>query len=60
MKWFLFLFLAEISKMQAVQREREEKLARKLRDFVQRYVRGDKEGFVKQAESEAEKLSHAG
>ncbi|KAL8459412.1 hypothetical protein ACS0TY_036776 [Phlomoides rotata] len=46
-------------RLKAVQREREERLSRKLRDFVQRYVRGDKEGFIKQAESEAEKLSHA-
>ncbi|XP_011074793.1 chaperone protein dnaJ 10 [Sesamum indicum] len=46
-------------RLKVVQREREEKLARKLRDFLHHYVRGDKEGFLKQAESEAERLSHA-
>lgn len=46
--------------IKAVQKEREEKLARKLRDFLHHYVRGDKEGFVNQAESEAERLSHTG
>ncbi|KAI3460531.1 hypothetical protein Pfo_017194 [Paulownia fortunei] len=46
-------------RLKAVQREREEKLARKLRDFLHHYVHGDKEGFLKQAESEAERLSHA-
>ncbi|KAL0432251.1 UNVERIFIED_CONTAM: Chaperone protein dnaJ 10 [Sesamum latifolium] len=46
-------------RLKVVQREREEKLARKLRDFLHQYVRGDKEGFLTQAESEAERLSHA-
>lgn len=43
-----------------VQREREEKLARSLRDFLHQYVRGDKEGFIKHAEAEARRLSDAG
>ncbi|XP_051151042.1 chaperone protein dnaJ 10-like [Andrographis paniculata] len=46
-------------RLKDVQREREEKLARKLRDFLYQYVRGDKEGFLKQAKSEAERLSQA-
>ncbi|XP_024032708.1 chaperone protein dnaJ 10 [Morus notabilis] len=46
-------------KLKAVQREREEKLARSLRDFLYQYVRGDKEGFIKRAESEARRLSDA-
>jgi len=46
--------------MQGVQREREEKLARKLKEFLNRYVRGDKEGFICRAESEAKRLSDAG
>ncbi|KAG8389779.1 hypothetical protein BUALT_Bualt01G0014000 [Buddleja alternifolia] len=46
-------------RLKAVQREREETLARKLRDFLRRYVWGDKEGFLRQAESEAEKLSNS-
>ncbi|KAK4433735.1 Chaperone protein dnaJ 10 [Sesamum alatum] len=46
-------------RLKVVQREREEKLARKLRDFLHQYVRGDKESFIKQAESEAERLSNA-
>lgn len=46
--------------MQAVQREREENLARKLRDFLYHFVRGDKEGFLRQAKSEAQRLSQTG
>jgi len=46
--------------MQGVQREREETLARKLKEFLTRYVRGDKEGFIYRAESEAKRLSDAG
>nr|KYP73256.1 Chaperone protein dnaJ 10 [Cajanus cajan] len=43
----------------AVQREREEKLARILRDYLSQYVRGDKKGFFQRAESEARRLSRA-
>lgn len=43
-----------------MQRDREEKLARILKDFLHQYLRGDKKGFVQRAESEAERLSHAG
>lgn len=46
--------------MKAVQREREEKLARKLKNILHQYVRGDKEGFLHHAENEAERLSRAG
>ncbi|CAN1268461.1 Chaperone protein dnaJ 10 [Linum perenne] len=45
-------------KLKAVQREREEKLTRFLRDFLEQYVRGDRSGFVRHAESEAKRLSH--
>ncbi|XP_057442756.1 chaperone protein dnaJ 10 [Lotus japonicus] len=45
-------------KLKAVQREREEKLARFLKDFLGQYVRGDKKGFFQRAESEARRLSH--
>ncbi|XP_020111818.1 chaperone protein dnaJ 10 isoform X1 [Ananas comosus] len=44
-------------RLKAVQREREEKLARFLRDFLNQYVRGDKEGFVHRAEAEARRLA---
>ncbi|XWS21715.1 hypothetical protein CRYUN_Cryun30bG0078400 [Craigia yunnanensis] len=44
-------------KLKAVQREREEKLARSLKDFLNQYVRGDKDGFLQRAESEARRLS---
>ncbi|XP_073145396.1 chaperone protein dnaJ 10 [Henckelia pumila] len=44
-------------KLKAVQREREEKLARKLKDFLHQYVWGDKQGFLRHAEFEAERLS---
>ncbi|GMI77141.1 hypothetical protein like AT1G77020 [Hibiscus trionum] len=44
-------------KLKAVQKEREEKLARTLKDLLNQYVRGDKDGFVQHAESEAVRLS---
>ncbi|KAL9234213.1 hypothetical protein vseg_009108 [Gypsophila vaccaria] len=46
-------------KLKAVQREREEKLSRKLKDLLHQYVRGDKEGFIRRAESEVKRLSDA-
>ncbi|XP_021902659.1 chaperone protein dnaJ 10 [Carica papaya] len=46
-------------KLKAVQKEREEKLARTLKDFLNQYVRGDKEGFLQHAKSEARRLSDA-
>ncbi|EEF42043.1 chaperone protein dnaJ 10 [Ricinus communis] len=46
-------------KLKAVQKEREEKLARFLIDFLNQYVHGDKIGFLKRAESEAKRLSDA-
>ncbi|GMY06572.1 chaperone protein dnaJ 10-like [Fagus crenata] len=46
-------------KLKAVQREREEKLARSLKSFLNQYVQGDKEGFLWRAESEAKRLSGA-
>lgn len=46
--------------MKGVQKEREEKLAWLLKDFLQQYVRGDRVGFLRRAESEAERLSQAG
>ncbi|KAL6522150.1 hypothetical protein OROMI_032027 [Orobanche minor] len=46
-------------RLKVVQREREEKLARILREFLSHYVHGDKEGFSRRAESEVERLSRA-
>lgn len=46
-------------KLKAVQREREERLARILKDYLGQYVRGDKKGFFQRAESEARRLSRA-
>ncbi|KAA8546493.1 hypothetical protein F0562_002768 [Nyssa sinensis] len=46
-------------RLKAVQKEREEKLARTLKDVLHQYVRGDREGFLRHAESEAERLSRA-
>ncbi|KAK5842690.1 chaperone protein dnaJ 10 [Gossypium arboreum] len=43
--------------LKAVQKEREEKLAKSLRDSLNQYVRGDKDGFIQHAESEARRLS---
>ncbi|URE10219.1 DnaJ domain [Musa troglodytarum] len=45
-------------RMKAVQREREEKLARFLKDFLNQYVSGDKEGFFHHAEAEAKRLAN--
>ena len=42
-----------------VQRERKEKLARFLKEFLSQYVRGDKEGFANRVEAEAKRLSPA-
>ncbi|CAI0625380.1 unnamed protein product [Linum tenue] len=46
-----------VNSIKGVQKEREEKLARFLRDFLDQYVRGDKAGFIRRAESEAKRLS---
>lgn len=46
-------------KLKVVQKEREEKLARFLKDFLSQYVRGDQKGFFHRAESEARRLSLA-
>ncbi|KAF2594258.1 hypothetical protein F2Q70_00045578 [Brassica cretica] len=54
------LFEDYIGHLAAVQREREENLARFLKDFLNQYVHGDKEGFIHRAESEAKRLSDAG
>ncbi|PKA57131.1 Chaperone protein dnaJ 10 [Apostasia shenzhenica] len=43
--------------LKAVQREREENLAKFLRDFLNQYVSGDKEGFLNRAEAEVKRLS---
>ncbi|KAF3517064.1 hypothetical protein DY000_02064139 [Brassica cretica] len=53
------LFEDYIGHLAAVQREREENLARFLKDFLNQYVHGDKEGFIHRAESEAKRLSDA-
>lgn len=45
--------------MKAVQKEREEKLARSLKDFLNIYVHGNNGGFLHRAESEAKKLANA-
>ncbi|XP_072969863.1 chaperone protein dnaJ 10 [Typha angustifolia] len=45
-------------RLRAVQREREENLAKFLKDFLNQYVRGDKEGFIRHAEVEARRLSN--
>ncbi|XP_044475455.1 chaperone protein dnaJ 10 [Mangifera indica] len=46
-------------KLKGIQREREEKLASLLKDFLCHYVRGDKEEFLQRAESEAKRLTDA-
>ncbi|XP_034888909.1 chaperone protein dnaJ 10 isoform X1 [Populus alba] len=46
-------------KLKAVQKEREEKLARFLKDFLNQYAQGDRIGFLRHAESEAKRLSDA-
>ncbi|CAH1453958.1 unnamed protein product [Lactuca virosa] len=46
-------------RLKSIQREREEKLARSLKNFIHPYVHGDKEEFLHLAESEADRLSQA-
>eukprot|EP00262_Sarcandra_glabra_P014726 TRINITY_DN4363_c0_g5_i1.p1 TRINITY_DN4363_c0_g5~~TRINITY_DN4363_c0_g5_i1.p1 ORF type:complete len:407 (-),score=100.89 TRINITY_DN4363_c0_g5_i1:296-1516(-) len=46
-------------KMRVVQKEREEEVARKLKDRLNLYVQGDKDEFVRQAEAEVSRLSNA-
>lgn len=46
-------------RLKAVQKEREEKLARSLKDFLNIYVHGNNGGFLHRAESEAKKLANA-
>ncbi|KAJ0751472.1 putative DNAJ-containing protein [Helianthus annuus] len=48
-----------LEKLKASTMEREERLARILINFIQQYVRGDKEGFLDRAESEVERLTQA-
>ncbi|KAL3737254.1 hypothetical protein ACJRO7_026081 [Eucalyptus globulus] len=46
-------------RLKAVQKEREEKLARFLKDVLNEYVYGDKGRFIQHAEAEAKRLSGA-
>ncbi|KAF9602279.1 hypothetical protein IFM89_026367 [Coptis chinensis] len=46
-------------KMRIVQKEREEKLAESLKDRLNQYVQGNKEGFISHAEAEVSRLSNA-
>ncbi|RDX64338.1 Ras-related protein RABC1 [Mucuna pruriens] len=48
-----------VKRKKAVQKEREERLARFLKDYLGQYVHGDKKGFFQRAESEARRLSRA-
>lgn len=46
-------------KMRVIQKEREEKLAEKLKDRLNQYVHGSKESFKSHAEAEVSRLSSA-
>lgn len=46
--------------LQAVQKEREEKLAETLKNRLHNYVQGNKAEFIQHAEAEVSKLSNAG
>lgn len=46
-----------LEKMKGVQKERDEKLAQILKDRLNQYVLGDKEGFIQQARSEVQRLN---
>lgn len=43
-----------------MQKEREEKLAQKLKNRLNIYVQGNKEEFIELAEAEVSRLSNAG
>lgn len=43
-----------------MQKEREDKLAEILKNRLNQYVQGDKDGFISNAEVEVSKLSNAG
>jgi hypothetical protein len=47
-------------KLQAVQKEREEKLAESLKNRLHIYVQGNRDEFIQHAEAEVSKLSNAG
>lgn len=47
-------------KLQAVQKEREEKLAETLKNRLHTYVQGNKAEFIHHAKAEVSKLSNAG
>lgn len=46
--------------LQEIQRAREEKLVKSLLDKIEKYVRGDRDGFVDWARRERENLKDAG
>lgn len=46
--------------VKVVQREREKKLARFLKDFLNQYVSGDKEGFFHRTKAETKRLANTG
>ncbi|XP_073282480.1 chaperone protein dnaJ 10-like [Primulina huaijiensis] len=46
-------------KIRTVQKEREEKLVRILKDRLNLYIQGNKEDFIRQAEAEVSRLSNA-
>jgi hypothetical protein len=57
---FCYVVLISLIIIKVVQREREEKLATYLREFLDQYVHGDKDGFINHAEAEARRLSNTG
>lgn len=46
--------------VQTAQKEREQKLVQLLLDRVDRYVKGDKQGFTQWATNEAHQLAESG
>jgi len=58
--FIVIVVLTDLFLIQVVQKEREEKLAEILKNRLNQYVQGNKEGFVNDAEAEVARLSNAG
>ena len=56
----LFFLVFLVSTLWAVLREREEKIGETLKNCLNQYVQGDKEGFIQHAKVEVQHLNNVG